>query len=491
MASNFELGITVDPKQNINTGFPREANSWYNYESAEKLLGNLEDLEDMITDFLTVQVPRLSILASYASGHNEGISKKPPRLEENKADHRARHNFAGFISIFNTGYLFGVPVKVSTSEEKEQKAIDSFNKLNDIDELNSDLGYDCSRFGRAYELHYRNENDENRVALSSAFDTFVIYDPTVEHNPIAAVRLLRTYNKTETRVSVDLYTADKIYHFKECGINQIKLTYDIDEDVEEHFYGEVPIIEWYNNRFRQGDYETEITLIDLYDSGQSDTANYMSDLNDAMLVIKGHLQEADLTLEEAKSMKNANIMLLEYGTDSDGRGLPIDAHYIYKQYDVAGTEAYKKRLQADIHKFSHTPDFSDENFSGQQTGVAMKYKLLGTDQIRSMKEQTFTKAMNRRYQLLNNINVATFGTPINVKDIAIKFTENLPIDFWQDVQNYFRSGGKLSQQTLLGLLPWVGSYTEEMKRLEAEEGADLPFYDREIKKSQDSEVEDE
>ena len=393
MASNFELGITVDPKQNINTGFPREANSWYNYESAEKLLGNLEDLEDMITDFLTVQVPRLSILASYASGHNEGISKKPSRLEENKADHRARHNFAGFISIFNTGYLFGVPVKVSAASEKEQEEIDTFNELNHIDELNFDLGYDCSRFGRAYELHYRNTDDKNKVAISSAFDTFVIYDPTVEHKPIAAVRLMRTYNKTETKVSVDLYTADKIYHFKECGINQIKLVYDQETDVEEHSYGEVPIIEWYNNRFRQGDYETVISQIDLYDSAQSDTANYMSDLNDAMLVIKGHLTAANLGLEDAKAMKNANIMLLEYGQDVDGRGLPIDANYIYKQYDVAGTEAYKKRLQADIHKFSYTPDFDDVHFSGQQTGVAMKYKLLGTEQVRAMKERSFERRL--------------------------------------------------------------------------------------------------
>ena len=33
------------------------------------------------------------------------------------------------------------------------------------------------------------------------------------------------------------------------------------------------------------DFEKVIPLIDLYDNAQSDTANYMSDLNDAMLLV--------------------------------------------------------------------------------------------------------------------------------------------------------------------------------------------------------------
>ena len=44
----------------------------------------------------------------------------------------------------------------------------------------------------------------------------------------------------------------------------------------------MPITEFSNNERRKGDYEKVITLIDLYDNAESDTANYMSDLNDAM-----------------------------------------------------------------------------------------------------------------------------------------------------------------------------------------------------------------
>ena len=44
-------------------------------------------------------------------------------------------------------------------------------------------------------------------------------------------------------------------------------------------------------------------LIDLYDEAQSDTANYMSDLNDAMLLIKGNV---DLN-EEVATLQNKRI----------------------------------------------------------------------------------------------------------------------------------------------------------------------------------------
>lgn len=61
----------------------------------------------------------------------------------------------------------------------------------------------------------------------------------------------------------------------------------------------------------------------------------------------------------------------------DGSKSQTDAKYVYKQYDVDGVEAYKERLQKDIHKISFVPDLTDEAFSGTQSGEAMKYKLFG------------------------------------------------------------------------------------------------------------------
>src|SRR5699024_11783635 len=95
------------------------------------------------------------------------------------------------------------------------------------------------------------------------------------------------------------------------------------------------------NKYRQGDFEDVLSLNDLYDASQSDTANYMTDINDAMLMIKDNL---DIDVEEAQEMKERNILMLQTETDADGKTTNAGADYIYKKYDVAGTEAYKDRL---------------------------------------------------------------------------------------------------------------------------------------------------
>src|SRR5699024_11558566 len=117
--------------------------------------------------------------------------------------------------------------------------------------------------------------------------------------------------------------------------------------------------------FRLGLYEDVLSLIDLYDSAQSDTANYMTDLNEAMLVISGDLESSGMTTDDAIKQKDANILLLESGTDVMGNKTQLSANYIYKQYDVAGAEAYKDRVRKDIHEIAMIPDLNDEQFSGK------------------------------------------------------------------------------------------------------------------------------
>ena len=62
----------------------------------------------------------------------------------------------------------------------------------------------------------------------------------------------------------------------------------------------------------------------------------------------------------------------------------VDAQYIYKQYDVSGVEAYRHELLKTFTRLL-THDMTDENFGGQQSGEAMKYKLFGLEQRTAIK----------------------------------------------------------------------------------------------------------
>src|SRR5690606_21540533 len=148
--------------------------------------------------------------------------------------------FGEYVSNFMQGYMVGIPLKTTYPDEKTDETLRDINRTNDADEHSSDLVLDQSIYGRAYELLYRNKNDETRFAISDVLETFVIYDATVEMNKIAGVRYIDNKFKEET--TVYLYTAEKIFTF-DMGDDSKLVLLDEKPNPFEH----VPIIEYENN----------------------------------------------------------------------------------------------------------------------------------------------------------------------------------------------------------------------------------------------------
>lgn len=455
--------VRFSDDSNIHYTYPaptvEEDDQGFEVDPANLLIGDKQTVVDMIHHHSGVQNKRLKELLSYYKGENITILNNKRRREDHLADHRATHNYAKYVSQFMQGYMVGVPLKTTYAESEEiDKKLKNLNRENDADEHNSDLVLDQSIFGRAYELLYRGADDITKFKAVEVFETFIVYDDTVERSPIAGVRYITSkFGKEETRVFI--YTKYCEYRYK---LEEGKL---LDEKKKEHQFGGVPLVEYENNKHRQGDFEDVLNLIDLYDASQSDTANYMTDLNDAMLVIVGNLK---IDLDDAKDMKEKNTMMLEVESDEHGNHVPADAKYIYKQYDVSGTEAYKSRVENDIHKHTNTPNMNDDNFGGVQSGEAMKYKLFGLEQVRATKERMFKKSLRDRYRLVNNIMKVASEGDFDVNDISITFTPNLPKSEVEAIDSFIKLGGQLSEETKLSILPFVENPQEEIDRIKAE-----------------------
>ena len=143
----------------------------------------------------------------------------------------------------------------------------------------------------------------------------------------------------------------------------------------------------------------------------------------------------------------------------------MDAGYIYKQYDVAGTEAYKTRLVNDIYKLSHVPNLDDDRFNANNSGIALQYKMIGLEQIKSIKESFYTKALRRRYELIGNIRQELSQTGITADDLTFTFHTNIPQDVWAEVEKYINANGEVSQATLMELASFIDSSENEKRRL--------------------------
>ncbi|MFP7288000.1 phage portal protein [Shouchella clausii] len=457
--------------------FSEEANLNYTYPDAAQLVEKKDDLLNFVNHHQKNQLPRLRELRDYYEGNNTKILRGKRRREDHLADHRAANAFAEYVSGFIQGYMVGIPIKTEYSDDKGvNDQLRDLNRTNDADEHNSDLVLDQSIYGRAYELLYRGKDDKTRFTISDVRQTFVIYDTTVEANPIAGVRYFTNKFKNDEQ-TIYLYTDKEIYRYVIDQNGKME-----EDDKETHAFGGVPIIEYSNNRFRQGDFEKVLNLIDLYDESQSDTANYMTDFNDAMLKIVGNL---DIDADEAREMKEHNIIMLRTEPSAEGRNQQADADYIYKKYDVQGTESYKDRVKNDIHMFTYTPNLDDNKFAGTQTGEALKYKLFGLEQKRAIKERLFKKSLRDRYRLINNIMKIASEGEFDVNKIKITFTPNLPKSIKDEIDAFVALGGDLSEQTKLSLLSSVvENPLEEMERKKKEEQRGRTAYDFEHNKRQ-------
>lgn len=469
--NEFEHG--VDKPYNVSKGFQQvygpEANFTYRAHSAEEILGSTDKLRALIQDHYQKQCPRLEALDNYCKGRNDGIyNDDSRRVEEGKADHRAAHNFAKIINVFDVGYNTGIPIKKTGADDAIMGLITAFDKANDIEGLDSELWRDVGKYGRAYELLYRNKRDEDKTVISNVFETFVVYSLDVEREPLFAVRYPKYKSGAEEKTTVYVYTDTATIKYLPTTMSI--LHFEQDGEPESHAFGEVPVIEYTPDRYRQGSYEDVISLIDLYDSAQSDTANYMTDLNEATLVISGDLDLGKYGITDYVEMKKANMMILDNGVNPDGSKSITDARYIYKEYDVAGTEAYKERLQADIHKTSFVPDLTDESFSGTQSGEAMKYKLFGFQQLSKTRQRAFKKGLMRRYRLLVSIkHKVREADNTDLDGLTMTFTPNLPKAVLEELRALTDAGVEFSQETLYGLASFIDDIEAEIARMEAEE----------------------
>lgn len=453
--------------------FHRESRARYRVGSIEELIGdNFKLLAQFVAHFKDRQRPRIQELMDYAEGNNHTIRQAERRKDKDMSDNRAAHNFGKAISSFKQGYLVGEPIQVAYDDGSDSSDLDTklleFGYANAFNDLNRSLVLDMSRVGRAFEIVYRGADDVTKVRRLDPREVFVIYSNDLDERVVAGVRVYSQGTFSRDKEVVELYTDDR----------KVVLDFAKSEPLvaeETHVFGQVPIVEYLNTSEGLGDYESELDLIDLYDASQSDTANYMQDLADSILVIIGRVgfpksvDTAHKQIEYLRKMKKARLLNIEPPVDANGNEGSVSANYLNKQYDVNGTEAYKKRIVNDIHKFTNTPDMTDEKFSGVQSGEAMKWKVFGLEQERVDMQALFEKSLRRRYQLLFAVE-AVLGTAIKFDSakLRFKFTPNLPKSLEEKISAFTGLNGEVSNETAMRISGIVEDPKSELDKLDSE-----------------------
>lgn len=385
-----------------------------------------------------------------------------------KPNNRTANPYASYITDTLVGYFMGEPVSYNAEDKNLLQEINMIFEYNDEADENAELAKDASIYGVAFEELYFSEDDRNvRFKRLDPKEVIPIYDKTIEQNLLAVIRYYEDFDFVAEKKNYIIEIIDDM-NITRYRTNEMFGSFTLLETYQ-HFFGMVPVATYENNEDRMGDFEKVIDLIDAYDKMESDSLNDFEYFVDAYLALYGFTADK----EDIQQMKENRVLLMDEGTS---------AEWLIKDENDNLTENMKDRLDKDIHKFAKCPNLADEEFASNASGIAIKFKLLGTENLTSIKERKFKKGLQQRLELISMINGLVRGG-FDWRAIDIIFTRNIPSND-VDIANMVNTlSGIVSDETLLAQIPFVEDVEAELERVKKQKEDEKeanPFYRSDI-----------
>lgn len=370
-----------------------------------------------------LEVPRLQMLFDYYEGNPHKVGDDTPDKRPQDNDEVFVNN-AKYVTDMMVGFTVGAPISYSAPKDGDIKPIiDVMNKMR-IKKHDKELAKDLSVYGIGLELHYlaldpkTKEKTTPKIASIDPRGMFVVVDDTVDRTKLFAVRYLEKTNlKDEKFYEFNIYTKQGTftYYSKDLELKKENLIQEVKFKV--HYYKDVPVTEYRNNEEKQGDYEQQLSQMDAYNKLQTGRIKDKENFIKAVMVLYG------FSLPEERPEEVNGNMVIEAPAKEDGGG----AEFLVNTFDETSVQVLADALLDDFHKTSYVPNLNDENFGGNATGVAMKYKLFGLLLAISTKIGYMEDGLIERLQLLSNI-VSVKDKVVDVEGTKITFKPNLPIN---------------------------------------------------------------
>lgn len=381
--------------------------------------------------------------------------------DTSKPNNKIANPYPNYITDIMTGYFMGEPVKYTSTDNSMIDSISNVFNYNDEAAENSELAKDASIFGVAYELMYIDIDKEIRFKKISPIGAIPIYDDSIENELLYFIRYwdnVDILSGNTTRI-IEVYSDNSTNYYKSgAGMGAITLTNTI-----EHFFKLVPIAIYQNNEEEMGDFEIVIDAIDAYDKTISDGVNNLDYFANAYFV----LTNVDMDDSDIQMMKERRTIKLPL----DGK-----AEWLVKNSTEVDIESVKNTLDENIHKFSKCPKLTDKDFAANASGVAMKYKLMGIDNVVSKKERAFKKALQRRIEVICQY-LYTLGQTFDYRQISMTFSRNIPANLTEIADTLTKIGYLLSEDTQRSLLPIDIDLEDEAEKKQKEQESGYSIMD--------------
>jgi SPP1 family phage portal protein len=377
-------------------------------------------------------------------------------LHKNAKDHgpdnKLVNNLAHYIVETFNGYFMGIPPKITLDDDTDNEKLQQWNDTNSFQDKLNEISKQADVYGRSIAFLFQNENSETGVAYSSPMNSFIIYDDSVLHEPLAFVRYTRDKNNI---LSGQVYTDNEWYSFDDSA-NRV-------DEVNANQFGQVPAVEFFDNEERQGVFENAMTLIDALNNVVSQKANQNAYFDNAYLLLKG----MDLDGDDGKLALNLDGNQIIYAPNEES--VNGTAEFLSKPDGDAMQEHLTDRLINMIYQVCMVANLNDDSFSGNSSGVALQYKLLPMKNMAANKERKFTQALRKLYKIAFGVETILDTTKAEAwQDLKFQFTRNLPVNLADEASTAKNLVGLVSQETLLSTLSFVDDAKSEINRMKEE-----------------------
>lgn len=421
--------------------------------STEKEI-NQTNVQNWLSEFESKIKPNLVELQKFYKGEDD---LKKAQLPKKRINNQIHVNLASMIVNNSVNYFIGKPVTYKFNNGFDEKQIEDLQE--DEETENKSLAKDCSKFGLAYELVNVKEDKSLYYKRLDPLNTFAVFDDTILGNKICFITytVIKPLNKQEYKKGY-IYTDKEIWEFIVSGG-----VVNIGESIP-NIFGDFPVIIYKNNDEISGDYEKVTELLSAYSRLYSCGFDDFESIANALLIF----YNIKLSDEQKKDIRQTSTV----GVESTAEEKDCKAEYIYKKLDVSSFKELRNLMREDIFAITNVADFTDENFGGNQSGVAISYKLIGFENLRCDKVVYFRKSLLERWKLIGKYT----GKPFEIKkgDIELTFYANIPENVAQDleyVQLY--KEGAISLKTLLSKMETVKDVDAELKLLQDEQKEEI------------------
>lgn len=399
-------------------------------------------------------LPKLQKWGNYYNGKHVILNKS--YADKSKECNHIVTNYCKIITDTYSGYICGKPVSY-TSNQNIDDVQDCIN-YNDSDAEDMAWCTNALIYGVGYELQWIDKYSQVRYSQVNPLNAFVIYDNTLDCDLLYFVRWYKRDNFDDNDIfNVEVYSDKTVKTYQTHGLGgALELISE-----EQHYFNDVPVSVFYLNETEENIFNCIITLNDAYNELQSSEIDDFNAWVDAYLTLTG----VDADIEDIASMKANRVIILPEGAT---------VNWLTKNANDTQIVNMLDNIKKNIFKVTACPDMADETFLAQ-SGTALAYKLVGFENVASGIVARFTKAIQRRIELICNV-LNLKATDAIWRDININFVRNLPVNLTETINLVNALKGTVSDATLLGQIPFITDVQSELEAVQKQKEENMALF---------------